>query len=198
MMNNSFMRTTNSLVWLVLAVAAVNTYGQSAQSFIKGKTIQANSFGTGTQMGRLVSIDVRVQETSTPDERQGLIEAFAAKGNEGLVNALSKMKSKGRISITGTLGYDIAFIREIHNKDGTLSVRLITNRPLRFGEVWADTRSGDYELSALILTFSKDKKGKWKGQGVLGPACLFKINKEKQLEIEYRTFPWDLKDVRIR
>ena len=115
-----------------------------------------------------------------------------------MLSALSKMRSKGRISITGTLGYDIAFIREIHNQDGTLSVRLITNRPLRFGEVWADTRSADYELSALVLTFTKDKKGKWKGQGTLGPACIFKINKERQLEIEYRTFPWELKDVRIR
>lgn len=192
------LKITSGFVWMVLLTTAVSSYGQATQSFIKGKMIQANSFGTGTQMGRLVSIDVRVQETSTPDERQGLIEAFAAKGNEGLVNALSKMKSKGRLSITGTLGYDIAFIREIHNPDGSLSVRLITNRPLRFGEVWADTRSADYELSALILTFTKDKKGKWKGQGVLGPACLFKINKEKQLEIEYRTFPWDLKNVVIR
>ena len=189
---------TGGFVWMVVLTTAVSSYGQAAQSFIKVKMIQANSFGTGTQMGRLVSIDVRVQETSTPDERQGLIEAFAAKGNEGLVNALSKMRSKGRISITGTLGYDIAFIREIHNQDGTLSVRLITNRPLRFGEVWADTRSADYELSALVLTFTKDKKGKWKGQGTLGPACIFKINKERQLEIEYRTFPWELKDVRIR
>jgi len=31
--------------------------------------------------------------------------ATSARQNEGLVNALSKMKSKGRISVTGTLGY---------------------------------------------------------------------------------------------
>ena len=36
---------------------------------------------------------------------QGGTTATSARQNEGLVNALSKMKSKGRISVTGTLGY---------------------------------------------------------------------------------------------
>src|SRR3954464_2528006 len=85
---------------MLLAAAA---YGQAQHSNIKGKTIQASSMGTGTQMGRLVNINVIVEKLSTAEERQGLIEAFAAKGNEGLVNALEKMKAKGRIAVTGTL-----------------------------------------------------------------------------------------------
>ena len=186
------------IVPLIMVLAAAAAYGQEATSFVLGKTIQANSMGTGTQMGRLVSVNILVKKVSDATERQGLLEAFLAKGNEGLVNALSKMESKGRLAITGTLGYDVAFIREIHNKDGSFEVRLITNRPLRFGEVWADSRSADYELSALVIRFTKDNKGKWKGEGQLGPACIFKINKERQLEVEFRTFPWNLTNAAIR
>lgn len=72
-----------------------------------------------------------------------LLTAFAEKGNEGLVNALAKMKSKGRLAITGTLGGDLAYIRSFPQPDGSTRTRMVTNRLLRFGEVWADTRSSD-------------------------------------------------------
>jgi len=43
------------------------------------------------------------------------------------------MHSKGRIAITGTLGYDISFVRKIPTADG-YKIRFLTNRPSRFGE----------------------------------------------------------------
>ncbi|MEO8572473.1 MAG: hypothetical protein ABI481_00770 [Pyrinomonadaceae bacterium] len=105
------------------------------------------------------------------------------------------MQSKGRISLTGTLGYDVNYIREFKLPDGGRKIRIITDRPIAFGEVWASSRSMDYNLSAaeFIIPANKDK-----GTGTLLPACYFKIDKENELQIELRVNAWKLLNVRIR
>jgi hypothetical protein len=157
--------------------------------------IQAQAMGTGTQMGRNYNITARVKELSTPEDQAILLEAFKAKGNEGLVNALEKMPAKGRIAITGTLGGDLAYVRRFDRPDGSLMIRMITNRPLRFGEVWADTRSRDYELTALEIIASKDRKKK---SGTLYPAIQLKVDKQGHIEIESFQFPWKLVNIQQR
>ena len=69
--------------------------------------------GTSTQLGRTFNITAIVNELSPPEDQKILLDAFQAKGNEGLVNALSKMRAKGRLAITGTLGGDLAYIRRL-------------------------------------------------------------------------------------
>ena len=160
----------------------------------KSITIQAQAMGTSTQLGRNYSITARIHEYSPPSDQAILLEAFHAKGNEGLVNALEKMPSKGRLSITGTLGGDLAYIRRFDQPDGTVVLRMITNRLLRFGEVYADTRSSEYQLSALEITFSKDGKKK----GRLLPAAQLDLNKQGQLEIETFQNPWNLVNIQLR
>ena len=167
----------------------------SAQKLPKKIYIQAQAMGTSTQMGRNANITLIIEELSTDEERAGLVEAFQAKGNQGLVNALDKMHSKGRMSITGTLGYDIAYAKTFPQPDGTTVLRIVTDRPLRFGEVWADTRSGDYELAGVEITYGKDKK---KAKGTLFPAARLKMNKQGQLELELYQNPWNLVNIMKR
>ncbi len=188
------MRTALSISLLVIVnvLAATTT---SAQKLPKSIHIQGNAMGTSTQLGRSASITIIIQELSLPADQKILINAFKEKGNEGLVNALSKMPSKGRIAITGTLGGDLAYIRKIPMPDGSVKLRLITNRLLRFGEVWADTRSSDYELSAVEIVMSKHKG---KSSGTLMPATKLKVNKEGETEIELFQFPWKLVNLRVR
>ena len=182
---------------LLLSVFTPSLWAQEGAS-LRGKVIQATAMGTSTQLGANFTLNIHINDISTPEERKALVESFAAKGNEGLVNALSKMKSKGRLSMPRTVGYDVAFIREIRHKDGSFSLRLVTDRPITMGEAWYDTRSKDYNLSALEITFTRDKKGKLKGKGTLAPACEFKLDKNNQLEIELRMNPWSLTNIRIR
>jgi hypothetical protein len=188
------------LVAGVLAVgsaflARIDSSAAQGTKLPKQIVIQAQAMGTGTQMGRNYNITARVNELSTPADQAILIEAFKAKGNEGLVNALEKMPAKGRVAITGTLGGDLAYVRRFDRPDGSLVIRMITNRPLRFGEVWADTRSRDYELTALEIIASKDRKKK---SGMLYPAMALKIDKEGHLEIETFQFPWKLVNIQQR
>ena len=190
-------RLTNISLAIVSAMSLMlltNT-ASSAQKLPKSITIQATAMGTSTQMGRSVSVNLIIEELTTDEERAGMLEAFQQKGNEGLVNALDKMKSKGRMSITGTLGYDVAYIKLFRQPDGSTILRMVTNRPLRFGEVWADTRTTDYELSGVEIIISKDKK---KNTGTLYPATRFKINKQNQLELELYQNPWNLVNIMKR
>ena len=186
-----------ALTLTFLLLFAFAAFGQGSY-WLKGKVIQANAMGTSTQLGSLVSVNIRINRLSTATERSALIESFTARGNEGLVNALSKMESKGRISLPSTVGYDINFIREIRNKDGSITFRLVTDRPIAIGELWYSSRSKDYSLTALEITFTRDKKGKFKGKGILLPACEFKLDKNNQLEIEARQNPWNLTHIQIR
>jgi hypothetical protein len=188
---------TAALFLLSMVLFAGGTSAQEKEStkLPKRILIQAVARGQSTQLGRLFNVNVYINELSTAEDRTFLLQAFNAKGNEGLVNALSKMKSKGRIAITGTLGYDVNYIRKFEKPDGTTVIRLVTDRPIQFGEAWADSRSSDYNLSGLEIVLSKDRK---KNTGTLLPACQFKIDKENQLQIEAFQNPWSLTNIMRR
>jgi hypothetical protein len=105
------------------------------------------------------------------------------------------MNSKGRIAITGTPGYDISFIRKIPTAYG-YKIRVLTNRPIRFGEAWVNGRSTDYNLSALELNISNQRDS---STGILLPACKFKIDKKtSELEIDNYQNPWKLQNIMDR
>jgi hypothetical protein len=166
-----------------------------AQDKPKREVFQAQAMGQGTQSARTFNVTVNIAEYSTPEERQVLVEAFEKAGAQGLFNALNKMSSKGRIAITGTVGYDVSFVRQIPTANGR-KIRVLTNRPITFGEAWTSSRSMDYNLSALEFDLS-DEKGK--STGVLLPACQFKIDKKtKELVIENYRDPWKLVNIQER
>src|SRR6202035_6160762 len=71
----------------------------------------ASAMGTGTQMGEHVGITLNIYDYSTKADKQMLAQAFEKGKNQGLVDALSKMKAAGHIEVTGTLGYDCSYIR---------------------------------------------------------------------------------------
>ena len=150
---------------------------------------------TAQQMGRQASINLSITELTSAEERDGLIEAFQQKGNEGLVNALDKMGAKGRMAVTGTLGYDVNYVWLFKQPDGSMLLRMVTDRPLLFGEVYADTRSRDYELAGVEIHISKDRK---KNTGTLYPACRLKINKKGVVELQLYQNPWELVNIMKR
>ena len=159
---------------------------------VKNETIEATAMGTGTQLGSEVNVSLEIYQFSTPEDRQVLIHAFEKGQNQGLVNALSRMKAVGHCSITGTIGYDVAYIRMIPTPTGR-KIRFVTNRLLRFGEVYEDTQSTAYNLTAG--EFDLNDQDKKKSTGVLFPLAQLAIDKEGQLQIELNQNPWKLVDV---
>src|SRR5215469_6060754 len=102
------------------------------------ETIDATAFGTSTQLGRNFGVKIIIYEFSGPEDRDILVQSFQQGQNDGLVNALEKMKSVGRITIPGMLGYDLSYIREIITPTGR-TIRWVTNRKIAFGESYWST-----------------------------------------------------------
>jgi hypothetical protein len=179
-------KVTALAVVALLFVALTATVGFARD---KNETIDATAYGTSTQLGRNIGITLIIYEFSTPEDRQILVEAFQKGQNPGLVNALQKMKSVGRINIPGTLGYDVSFIRMIPTSTGR-TIRFVTNRKISFGEAYADTQSKSFDLTAG--EFQLNDQDKSKSTGVLYPACQFTINKDGELQIELNQNAWRL------
>jgi hypothetical protein len=176
---------------LVMVLLAAATLALSADD--RGEeVIDATAMGTSTQMGRVISVKVTIYDFSTDEDRAILVDAFKEGQNEGLVNALTKMKSVGRIAITGTIGYDLSYIRLIPTETGR-KIRFVTNRLLRFGEHYYNTQSTAYNLTAGEIEINDSDKDK--SSGVLYPAAQLIINKEGQLEFQLRQNPWKLVNI---
>jgi hypothetical protein len=187
-MKIGFKATTIALAALLMAAVAVTP------SFARDKneTIDATAYGTSTQLGRNVGVTVIIYEFSTADDRQILMDAFQTGQNQGLVNALQKMKAVGRIQIPGTLGYDLAFIRMIPQPTGR-KIRFVTNRKISFGEAYANSQSQSFDLTAGEIDINEQDKSK--STGVLYPACQFTINKDGELQIELNQNAWRLSNI---
>ena len=179
-----------SLLLTVLIISAA-TLAISADDR-KTETIDATAMGTSTQLGKDVNVKVMIYEYSTDEDRQILIDAFKKGQNQGLVNALTKMRAVGRIAITGTIGYDLSFIRMVPTPTGR-KIRFVTNRQLRFGEVYANSQTTAYNLTAGEIEINDSDKSK--SGGVLYPAAQLIINKEGQLEFQLNKNPWKLVNI---
>jgi hypothetical protein len=179
------------IVGALLAIGLL-TVGSTAAFCQKAETIEATAMGTGTQLGQNVEIRLIISDYSTMEERQVLVDAFAKGQNQGLVTALQKMRAVGRISLTGTVGYDVSFIRMIPTPTGR-KLRFITNRPIRFGEAWTDSQSQSFDLSGGEIDINDSDKSK--STGVLFPRAQLVIDKQGQLQIDLAQNSWKLVDV---
>jgi hypothetical protein len=152
-------------------------------------TIQATAMGTSTQLGRIYNVNIHIEQLSTADDRKALIDAFTRSGQDGLVDVLQDMKPKGRVRFaSGGVGNDVKYIIELPSESGR-RFRLVTDRNLAFGELYAGTRSRDYSVGAIELVLTPDGKG----TGTVLPACKLKVDKKtQQIEIETYQNPWNL------
>ena len=175
-----------------LLLLGLMTVGNTPAFAQKAETIEAAAMGTGTQLGQNVEIRLVIYDYSTMEERQVLVDAFTKGQNQGLVSALQKMRAVGRLSLTGTVGYDVSFIRVIPTPTGR-KLRFITNRQIRFGEAWTDSQSQSFDLSGGEIDINDSDKSK--STGVFFPRAQLVIDKQGQLQIELAQNEWKLVDV---
>jgi len=158
----------------------------------RNETIDATAMGTSTQMGAIIGITIQIYQFSTPADRLILIDAYTKGQNQGLANALQKMKAVGHIEITGTLGYDRAFIRMIPTSTGRKIV-FVTNRKIRFAEAWTDSQTMSYDLTAGEIDINDQDKSK--SGGVLYPLAQLVLNSKGELQLDLNQNPWKLVDI---
>jgi hypothetical protein len=153
--------------------------------------IQCTAQGTSTQMGQQFTLNLTIDEYSTEEDRQALIQAFTKDKSRGLAKALGKLKTRGRMQTPGTTGYELKFVRLMPNSPaGIRKFRIVTDRPITIGESRQQTRSLDYNLSYIELELNDVKE---KSTGTLLPLCELKIDKKtNELHVEVRQNPFKL------
>ena len=178
---------------LALGLLTIGNNPTSAQDRSKPEIIQGILTGTGLQAGALTNFTLVIYEFSTPDEKQILVDAFQKGQNTGLFNALTKMHSVGRVAVTGTLGYDVKYIRWFPTPTGR-TIRFVTDRKISGAEAWTDSRSMDYNLTGGILDMhDNDMK---QSSGVVYGAAQLVIDKAGEPQIELANNPWKVASIR--
>ena len=180
---------------LLIALLTIGTSRSSSQGRPKAETIQAVTTGSGTQAGQITTMMLQIYEFSTDEDRQILVDAFQKGRDQGLFNALSKMKAIGRISLTGTLGMDVSYIKMAPTPTGR-KIRFVTNRTIAYGEGYADNSNAPGTFDLTGGEFDLNDTDRKKSKGVLYPAAKLVIDKEGQLQIQLNQNAWELGDIR--
>ncbi len=177
---------------LLICLLSLGSASAWSQDRSKPETIDATARGTETQMGKEFPVTLTIYEYSPQADKQILNEAFQNGKDQGLFNALSKMKAVGHIAVTGTLGYDVSYIQVIPTSTGR-KIRFVTNRLLRFGEVYRDSRSTSYNLTAGEFDLNDEDKSK--STGTFYPEAELVLDKQGELQFNLIGFPWQLVDI---
>jgi hypothetical protein len=134
---------------------------------------------SGSRAGTVRPITIYIDGYSTDAESNMLGGAFADGGSKALFKVLTRMKTKGRVAPTGSVGYQIRFIRSMQTPNGRKIV-MLTDRPIGFLESYYGTRSRDYKYGLVELNINDEGKG----EGSLIYAAKVKAIRGDTIEVE--------------
>jgi hypothetical protein len=189
----------------VVSILALS--GPSAHAQIAGKPLRMSAWALSTSntlTGRNNIVDIRVDEWSTPAEREQLIGIFIEKGQAGLLKALERVPVKGRIRTPYRttadphdtfLGWDLRFASQTVAPDGSQRILIATDRVLSMNELVNQSETIDYPFTFIEIRL--DKFGK--GEGKMAIATQMKYDKPTNTIIYeiYSSEPARLNEVRV-
>ena len=118
------------------------------------------AFGqAGRAAGKNFGLTLFITDLTDDATAQALAATLKDKGQDALVSALDKIKDKGRIAPTGSVGTGVRFVRIRPTKDGGQHIVMATDRPISFPELYNATRSTQYKIGIVVLDVDKDGKG---------------------------------------
>ncbi|MGB9409355.1 MAG: hypothetical protein WCA89_17610 [Terracidiphilus sp.] len=179
-------RSGLSILFLVGTFTLGTTLGFSNTP--DSETIQA----TYAQAGNMVNVTLTIYNYSTSSDMQILSQAFQEGQDQGLAAALSKTKTAGHCSITGTISYDVAFIQMVQTPTGR-KITFITSRPHPINEVDPPATSQSFDLA--IGQFDLNDTDPAKSTGFLYPASKLVIDQQGEFHYDLAGIPWSLVNV---
>jgi len=185
-----FIKTALGIIFMAMLAMAV-TLPAVAQI----ETIDAVARGTGQDLRRSGNLKVIITRWATPEDAETLRNAFLSGGNQGLVDALRRMTSSGRLTVPGSTGQDLAYAISIPTATGR-RVRFVTNRRIAFNEAAQNTRSQAFNLTAGEIDINE--KDNSQSVGRFYPAAQLIINADGELQIELHRNPWTLNNIIVR
>jgi hypothetical protein len=178
------------IIGISLAVISSFAIAQKKEDVVAqyyGNVIQWSGPGSG----RTARLTMRIERWSTDEERMHLYNTLVEGGEEALLKEM-KEKIVGYIWFTGTTRWQLNIASTGKTEKGVL-VRLVTARPLGFGEVARSMRTLENQFG--VIEFTIDESGR--GTGYIIPMAKIQINKEGKLEVEtFGTTPQKLTNVK--
>ena len=183
-------------VWVLCCVLAVCALGFStvtpAQEQAKPKKEKFGALaympsGAGPAMvgaGAKVNVDLYVNSYTTDEEAKTMAGVLLEAGPDALLKTLEKAKSKGKITLTGRVGfYDLKLIRSHRTATGR-RIYAIGDRPIGFLEMYVSNRSRDYPFGILQLDLKTNSKGREEGEGALIYSARIKVLEGNSIDVE--------------
>jgi hypothetical protein len=144
------------------------------------------------QGGNAINITLTIYDYTTPSEMLILSQAFEEGKDQGLTVALSKTKAAGNCSITGELGFDVAFIQSIETPTGR-QITFITNRPMQADKGNPSAESQPFDL--MVGQFELNDTDNTKSTGFLYPASKLVLDDQEIYHYDLAGSPWSLVNV---
>jgi len=143
--------------------------------------------GAGPAMvgaGARVNVDLHVNSYTSDEEAKTMAGLLVNSGPDALLKALEKAKSKGRITLTGRVGfYDLKLIRS-HRTENGRRIYAVGDRPVGFLEAYVQNRSMDYPFGILQIDLKTKDNGKEEGEGALIYAAKIKVLEGNSIDVE--------------
>lgn len=156
--------------------------------------ISAGGIGNPTGTGRL---EINVSRWSSDAEREQLVSALTTRGQDALLEELSKAKSVGTIRFNTELAYDLRYARQVPADEGGTRVFLATDRPMSIWEIWNDPRYSRYPFTLIDLQFDRD--GKPSAGSLLLAARVTADRDGRFIQVEnFATQPIQITDIEVR
>lgn len=143
-----------------------------------------NMTNVNVPRGNAGIMQIRITGWSPAATRQRLIDTFLAKGQDALLGAMQKEKSKGRLSLPNwqgpdpqnyRLGWDIRYAAHDPLPDGAERIVIATDRQMSMWEVRERPRTYDYPFTLIEIRLPKEGKGEGRAFG----ATQIKFDKKK-------------------
>src|SRR5262245_48944092 len=201
--------TVTALAAAAIGLTTIAARPEAQTSQVEGLTlpvrmtafaVNMSNIGTGTSG----TAEITIERWSTPEERKQLIDTLLEKGQDALLNAIQKTKSKGRMRFPSwqgpdphqaLLGWDLRYAWHVPGPEGGHQIVLGFDRYIGFWEARNQPRTVDYPFSLIQIQLNKDGEG----EGKYAVATKFSFDKKKnQLEIEnYSTEPIRLNNIKM-
>jgi hypothetical protein len=118
--------------------------------------------------GRTNVVDINITRWTTPEERKTLLAALVEKGSDGLMRALLKLPSHGRMRIPGwqgpdphkvVLGWELHYAWHAPEAEGGHRIVLATDRYITMWEARENPRTMDYPFTLLDIRLPRSGEG---------------------------------------
>jgi hypothetical protein len=137
-------------------------YSVQALAQTRGEPEQFSASYVDINTGRTGPIQISVTRWSTLAERATLQQTLFKNGQDALLETLRDMRSVGRISTPGSIGYDLRYAEERKLPDGGREIILATDRPMSFWEIVNQPRSAQYPFTWVQFRMPPDGTGEGK------------------------------------